>query len=260
MTRSTTQSLALPRDWWNFATYTSWQGLKRQYSRTKLGPWWVVLTQFTMIGGLGLVFSAVFNQPVVDYLPFISASIISWNLISPSITQSPTIFVGGYGIIQSFRLPFAIFPIQTLLNNIFVFLHSVVVHIGVLLAMGKPIWLVPYALLMACIVVVILYCIMSVLGVLGARFRDLGPAVGSVMMLMFLVTPVIFEKKILPPDRMWLATYNPFAHMLEIMRSPLIGNWPPTDSVIISLGIAVFCILGAEFVFRRYAKHLPFWV
>jgi len=260
MTSRIVQSLILPRDWWNFVAYQAWDSLRRQYARTKFGPWWVVATQFVMIGGIALVFSAVFNQILTDYLPFISASIITWNLISPTITQSPTVFVSGYSIIQSFRVPFAIFPIQLILNNYFVFLHGVIVHVWVLALMGKPLWLLPLGLAMSVVVVMIVYPTVALIGILGARFRDLGPAIGSVMFMMFLFTPVIWERRALTEDRRWLVDFNPFAHMIEIVRAPFIGNMPATESVIVCMVLAVAATLAGELVFRRTSRQLPFWV
>ena len=255
-----TQSLALPRDWWNFTIYQAVQGLRRQYARTKLGPIWIVMTQFALIGGIALVFSSVFNQPLTDYLPFISASIITWNLISPTITQAPTVFVAGYSIIQSFGVPFAIFPIQMVLNNSFVFLHGVAIHLFVLYFTGKSVFYVPLGLLMALVLVLIIYPFVSVLGILGARFRDLTPAVGSIMYLFFLITPVIWEKKALTEDRYWLVHYNPFAHMMEAVRGPLTGRLPETESIIVCVVMAIVSVAVGEAIFRRFARPLPFWV
>jgi lipopolysaccharide transport system permease protein len=253
------QSLSLPRDWWDFTIYQAWDSLRRQYARTKLGPWWVVASHFVLIGGIALVYSAVFGQSFRAYLPFISASLVTWTLIAQSLTQAPQVFIAGSGVIQAFRVPYAVFPIQLVLSNYFLFLHGIIVHVAVLIVLGNSIWLVPLALVMSILLLLVVYPIVAILGLLGARFRDLGPAVTSAVFMVFLCTPVIWERRILTDDKAWLVDLNPFAHVLEIVRSPLLGKWPPMTSVVVCLVLAVAISALGEVMFRRKARNLPFW-
>ncbi|MGD9827244.1 MAG: ABC transporter permease [Hyphomicrobiaceae bacterium] len=258
--RAPLNSLAVPADWLGFAWYQATDNLKRQYNRTKLGPLWIVLTQFVMIFGIAFVYSSVFNQPINDFLPFISASILTWNIISPTIAGATTVYVAAASMIQSFRVPVAIFPMQSIINQVIIFMHGLVIHSMMLLFVGKSLALLPIALLMALLLAVILFPFIAVLGILSARFRDLGPAVGSFMYMAFLLSPVIWKRETLGVPRRWIVDYNPFAHMLEIVRQPMIGNWPPSFSLSVCVCMAIVSVVVGELVFRRLSRPLPFWV
>jgi lipopolysaccharide transport system permease protein len=254
------RSLLIPRDWWGFTVYQAIDSLKRQFNRTKLGPFWIVLSQFVFISGLALVFSSVLKQPLVDFLPFISAGLITWTLIASAITSAPLVYLQGSSVIQSFRVPFAIFPMQSIVNGLILFAHGCAIHLLVMLALGKSIALMPLALVMVLLLVVILYPFVAVLGILGARFRDFAPAINSAMYMAFLMSPVIWQRQILAEDMRWIADLNPFAHMIEIVRQPMLGQWPPTLSLIICVVMAVVSVAVGETIFRRLSRPLPFWV
>lgn len=253
-------SLMVPRDWLGFVWYLSMENIKRQYARTRLGPLWIVLTQFIMIGGIGFVYFTIFKQPLQQFLPFISASIITWNLISQSISSGPMVFVSNASLIQSFRLPFAIFPIQSFLNALILFLHGLAIHVLLMLALGRSFATMPLVIPALLVVAAIIYPVIAVLGILGSRFRDLSPAVGSFMYMAFLITPIIWDRFNIGGGMLWIVDLNPFYHMIEIVRRPLLGELPSLMSVLATLVMAALTPLLGELFFRRYARPLPFWV
>lgn len=253
-------SLRVPDDWLGFVWYLASENIKRQYARTRLGPLWIVLTQFVMIVGIGLVFYSIFNRPLDEFLLFISASILSWNLISVSITTAPLIFIAQSSLIQSFRLPFAIFPLQNLVNSLIVFLHGLAIHMVLLFALGgsfKTLPLIPVSLIG---VAAILYPLMAALAILGSRFRDLSPAIGSVMYMAFLITPIIWDRLHIGSGMRWIVDFNPFYHMIEVLRRPMLGTLPSLESSVVVLGLAIVSLVFGEWFFRRYARPIPFWV
>lgn len=259
MKNSSFHSLRVPDDWLGFVWYLARENIKRQYTRTRLGPIWIVLTQFVMIIGIGLVFFTIFNRPFDEFLLFISASILSWNLISVTVTTAPTVFVANGPLIQSFRLPAAIFPMQTMLNSLIVFLHGLVVHVALMLIMGVSLAMLPLLLASLVVITAILYPAIAVLAILGSRFRDLGPAVGSVMYMAFLITPIIWERISISGKMVWIVDLNPFYHMIEILRRPMLGTLPSTTSVVATLIMAACSMIVCEVFFRRFSRPLPFW-
>lgn len=260
MRYSDRHSLRVPDDWLNFVWYLSAENIKRQYARTRLGPLWIVLTQFVMIFGIGFVFYSIFDKPLDQFLLFISASVLSWNLISVSITTAPLALVGHSSLIQSFRLPYAIFPLQNLLNALIVFLHGLAIHLILLVLLGGSFRTLPFLVVGLLVVAAILYPFIAVLSILGARFRDLSPLVGSIMYMAFLITPIIWDRANLGSHMHWVVDFNPFFHMIEILRRPMLGTMPTLESMLVSLGLAAASLTGGEWFFRRYARPIPFWV
>ncbi len=243
-----------------FVWYQAREDIKRQYARTRLGPIWIVLTQFVAIMGIGLVFFTIFDQPLERFLPYISASIISWNVFSVSIATAPTIYTMQSPVIQSFKMPFAVFPVRSFLNILAVFAHGMIIHVAMMLFFGISFWYFPVLAVSLVLITTILYPIIAVLGILGARYRDLAPALVSVMYVAFLVTPVIWDRFGIGLQMVWIVDYNPFYHMIEIMRRPMLGAMPTTTNFIVCFVLAAVSLVGGEWFFRRFSRPLPFWV
>jgi ABC-2 type transport system permease protein/lipopolysaccharide transport system permease protein len=53
---------------------------------------------------------------------------------------------------------------------------------------------------------------------------------------------------------------NPFFHMIEVVRAPILGEPLETSSLVY---LAVMLVLGwalAAFAYRRYARFVPIWI
>ena len=61
------------------------------------------------------------------------------------------------------------------------------------------------------------------IGMVSARFRDIPRIIASLAEVVFLITPIIWTPDLLGP-RIYLAYGNPFFHMIEIVRAPLLGH------------------------------------
>jgi ABC-type polysaccharide/polyol phosphate export permease len=254
------QSLAITRDWQSFAWYLSTDSVRRQYARTRLGPFWIILAQFVTIFGIATVFFTIFKRPFEDFLPFTSASLLSWTLLSQPIILAPTIFVANAPVIQSFKLPFAVFPVQCMANAIIVFVHGLAIHFLIMLVFGKSLIALPLLFFSLMVVIAVVYPLVAVLGLLGARLRDLAPLLTSAMFMIFLLTPTIWDRGIIDVTLVWIVDVNPFFHLLEILRRPMLGELPSLTSTLVSLALAIISTFVGECIFRRYARPLVFWV
>jgi ABC-type polysaccharide/polyol phosphate export permease len=253
-------SLAVPRNWLGFAWYLAADGIRRQYARTRLGPFWIVLAQFVTIFGIAIVFFTIFKRPFEEFLPFTSASLIAWALLSQPIIGGPNTFVANASLIQSVKLPFGIFPLQAMLNFIFVFLHGLAIHVVLMLIFGKSLITLPLLIPAVIVVFMTIYPVVAVLGLMGARLRDLAPLINSIMFMVFLLTPTIWERGVIDEGLAWIVDVNPFYHLIEILRRPMLGELPGGVSVVVCLVLAVISVSLGEYLFRRYSRPLVFWV
>lgn len=96
--------------------------------------------------------------------------------------------------------------------------------------------------------------------VLGARFRDLYPAMTSIMGLMFLVTPVVWRLEGIAAGRRYVAELNPLYHYLSIARGSLTGTGADTESWIYCI-VATVMLLGAgSLIFAWRRRDIYFWL
>ena len=73
------------------------------------------------------------------------------------------------------------------------------------------------------------------------------------------LTPIFWKASLLK-DRIWLADYNPFHIMLEVVRAPIVEGIPPLG-VYLKVGVLlVLLYAGAAPFFVRYRRRLAFWV
>jgi ABC-type polysaccharide/polyol phosphate export permease len=81
------------------------------------------------------------------------------------------------------------------------------------------------------------------IGPLCARFRDLPQIVANGVQVMFFLSPVIWSADQLPQRAIFIEA-NPFYHLVEVVRAPLLGefatatNWQVVTSVIAVLVVA----------------------
>ena len=82
---------------------------------------------------------------------------------------------------------------------------------------------------------------------------------GSIVQIAFFLTPVMWNPELLG-DHAYIAAFNPFYHMLEIMRSPLLGQPFPLDSFAAVIAMTVINFAIAALFFRRFRSRIAYWV
>jgi ABC-type polysaccharide/polyol phosphate export permease len=99
------------------------------------------------------------------------------------------------------------------------------------------------------------------LSIVAARFRDVQLIVSTILQLVFLVTPIMWESKSLRGAAIgYVADFNPFYHLIELVRLPLLGKAPPLGSWIFSGFIVIVCLLVGHYIYARYRHRIAFWV
>ncbi|OUI85527.1 ABC transporter permease [Acetobacter tropicalis] len=246
---------------WRLATTLGWLDVRLQYSGSTFGPFWLTLTTAVMVGAMGLIYSQLFHLNIHDYLPYISISLILWqNGLSTLIQESCSTFTRAAGTLRSVTMPYTVQALRTTIRCGIMFSYTVVVPVAVFIIMG--VWPgITMLLALPALVLWLLDCVAFclLLGSVCARFRDIPPIVGSLLQILFYVTPIIWEPKQLGSAAWWLYL-NPFYSMLEIVRRPFLGQLPSGMAWLIALGGSVLLCLLALFTFSRSRNRLAFWV
>lgn len=237
-----------------------WLEIKHRYRRSVLGPFWLTITTGVLVAGLGLLYGRLFNQDTADYLPYIAVSIILWQFLASSINDSCQTFIAAEGYIKQTKLPFSIHVMHVVWRNLIIFGHNLIVIFVVLLIFPLSIdWI---QLLFP--VGVLLITINSIwfgllLGLLCARFRDIPLIVGSVVQLAFFLTPVMWKAEMLGSTP-WVVELNPFFHLLEVARAPILGYIPAISTWLVVGGITIIGYVVALGIFGRFRARLAYWV
>ena len=76
---------------------------------------------------------------------------------------------------------------------------------------------------------------------------------------MMFLTPVIWSAAAMP-DRAVFVYLNPFHHIIEVCRAPLLGNTPDLLSWYVTIALAVLFTVLALALFSRYRHRIAYWV
>lgn len=239
--------------------YLGWRDVKRQYSRSVLGPFWLTLSMGAMVLGLGLLYSQIMKVEVARYLPYLAIGLISWGLVSSIITGACHVFSAASGSMRQVRMPLSIYVFQFVWGQLLTFLHNFVIYFIIIVFFGiNPGW--PSLLFLPALFLVVIngVFIALVLGPLCARFRDIPMIVASIIQLAFFMTPIIWTAEALEGRGLVLAA-NPFYHFMEIIRDPLLGGTATAVNWAVCCGITVGMGLFATFFFARYRARVVYW-
>ena len=92
-----------------------------------------------------------------------------------------------------------------------------------------------------------------------ARYRDFTQIVVALLQVIFMFTPVFWQKEFLGTNT-FITDWNPFFHFVEIFRAPLLGQVPAWESYAV-IGLVTLVGYCAMFVlYRRGAGRVAYWV
>ena len=246
---------------WGLAFSLGWLDIKLRYRGSALGPLWLTLSSAAMVGSMGWIYSMLFHLVLRDYLPFLAVSLVLWQAgIGAVAGDACNSFLKAEQTIRSMRMPFTVQVLRTVVSNVIVLGHNVIVPLVVFAIFG--VWPGLHALLSLPGVALWLLdgaaaCYM--LGSICARFRDVPPIIGSLMQIAYYITPVIWKPSQLGTRGWWLPL-NPFYPLLEVVRAPLLGQTPGLEIWGAALGYSVLFWIVAGALFMRARPRIAFWV
>lgn len=239
-----------------------WQDVRARYRRSALGPFWITLSMGVMIGTIGIVFGQIFQSPMQEFLPFLTIGMVLWTFIASVVNEGASGFIHAEAIIKQLPIPLFVHIMRMIWRNILILGHNLVIFPIVLLVVGKPLgWTALLSVPGLLLDIVNLSWMVLILAIVCARYRDLPQMVNSVLQVIFYLTPIMWLPTLLPARAgVYLLDWNPMYHMLQIARSPLLGQLPSMTNWLVSAGMAVGGWTVALLVFARYKRRIAYWL
>lgn len=242
--------------------YLAWSDIRQRYRRSTLGPFWITLSMGVMIGSMGIIFSNVFKAPMREFFPFITAGLILWNFISGVLNESCYAFISAEPIIKQLPIPLFSHILRVVVRNFYIFLHNLVIFPLVCLFVGRDIGINDLLFIPGLIILIFNLLWMSlILAVICSRYRDIAQIIQNILQIALYVTPIIWMPNMIPGrmESMVLGP-NPFFHLIEIVRSPLMNELPTAQNWIISLLLIIFGWLPALALYNRFKSKIAYWL
>lgn len=242
--------------WLTFAIHE----IKQRFRRSTLGPFWLTLSMGIMIGALGMVFSQLLNQDLSTFLPYLGTGIIFWTLTTSVINEGCSVFVLGEGYIRNVPMPLSSHFYRMFARNMLIWMHNMVIYLILLAAFGIPVGLSILLVVPGLAIFLLNLAWMGMIAaILSTRYRDIPQVIASLLQVVFFVTPIMWTVESLP-KRMAFVHLNPFYHLLEIVRAPLLGIAPSEISWVVSIGMLVIGFPAAILLYRRAYPRIPYWL
>lgn len=245
---------------WRLWGRLGWNDILQRYRRSMLGPLWLTASMAIMVIALGILYAELFKVPIHDFLPFLCVGLLVWNLMSSFLIEGGTLFIGSESYIKQVRLPYSVYVFKSSWSKLIIFLHNFMIYFGV-------IWYFDIApgftalLAIPGLAVLVLNGALAglTLGMISARFRDIPQLVGSVVQIVFFVTPIMWKPQLLQ-RRTYIADINPFYHLVEVIRGPLLGTVPDIKHYIAVVLITALNLAIAGAFFARFRSRISYWV
>jgi ABC-type polysaccharide/polyol phosphate export permease len=235
---------------------------KNRYRRTILGPFWLASTTIAM--GLALAFirtapgggAGGFGQ----MLPYVISGVLIWALVGGGHNEGAQTFIGASGVMRSTPLPLSFHVFLQMWRMLIVFAHGVVGYYLITLPFGIfriPHWTLPLGLMLDMWAI---FPSFFLLALVSARYRDIGHATTFFFSILFFLSPVFWSPEGATGLRAMFVHYNPFAHMVNIIRYPLIGTRPTWEIVqwVVGYGASAWILLLIFLPMVR--RRVIFWL
>ncbi len=243
--------------------YSTWITFLLKYRKTFLGPIWIIAGPAMFIIILGTLYGRVMGHEAEVFVPHLAVGLVFWSYLVTIMSSAPRIYMQFRGTLLQGSVNHMNIVMRTIFSSFVGFIHQAVIIVAVLLIYritptASLLYLVPAAAL----TFVHSIWVVVVLGILGARYRDLAEVVEMVMRIAFLATPIIWKVGEDQARGSIVAVYlglNPFYHVLEPLRGAVLGTPIAPQSWIISCLIALVGLAVAEFLYRKYRHLVVLW-
>jgi len=242
--------------WWTLA----WYDTVLRYRRSLLGPLWITLSMGAMLLGMGPLYSALFNVPLNTFFPHLTLGIIFWNFFTSSINDSCQTFIAAAPYLKQGAFPRSTFVWRNIARQVIQLAHHFVLFVPVAVWAGlswspRMLMFVPGFL----VVLVNLHAAAITLGIVCARYRDVGQIVASVLQFMMFLTPVFWFPDRLPARAKFIL-YNPLAQMLDAIRLPLLGGVVAPGTWWFLACLTCLNIAVAAALYTKKRLQLIYWI
>jgi lipopolysaccharide transport system permease protein len=245
---------------WRLSQFLAWQDIKQRYRRSTLGPVWLTLSFGIQILTMGFLSSFLFGGTISKSVPYVCAGMLFWSLITQMINDGAVLYVSSSRYITQIKSPLTVFLMQVVWRNLIIAAHNATIYIivaaifVVIPSAAMLLWLPGLALVVICLTWIAL-----VAAVVSARYRDIPVIIQNILTILFWFTPLMYFPEQLHRHR-FVADYNPFTHMIALVREPLLGGTPTLNDWLVVLAIAVFGWIGTFLFFARFRARIVYWL
>jgi ABC-type polysaccharide/polyol phosphate export permease len=246
---------------WRLWSLYGFTDIKLRYRRSVLGPFWASLSMFVQVACMAFVFTFLFNTKLERFLPYLTIGMVLWSLLTAVVIEGANTFVASSDLILQVKRPLSVYIWQTIWRNLIIGAHMAVIFFVVALIFSiYPDWIYLAAVPGLCLFILNMAWMALFAAILSTRYRDLPMIVTNIFTVLFWLTPIIYEPHQATGVMQRIVVLNPFTHMLEIVRDPLLLSAPSARSWLVATGMSILGWAATALLYARTRKRIPFWL
>ncbi|HLM84427.1 MAG TPA: ABC transporter permease [Candidatus Bathyarchaeia archaeon] len=222
--------------------------LKLKYRDSVLGFLWSLANPLLLILVYSFVFGHILRGGPANFAYFLMVGILPWNFFAQSLMMSTGSILDNGTLIRKVAVPMEVFPMTTVLFNLAQFLLALVIFFPMAWLFFKvPLawsWLNFFPIL----VVQILFTLglSFIISTATVFYRDVRHFIEIFLMLVFWLTPIIYDAQLAPALLQRVLYMNPFSYFILAYQDALYRNVFSSleQWVVIMLLAAVFLAAG----------------
>lgn len=232
--------------------------LRGRYKGSVLGFLWTFINPLLQLVVYTIVFSFILKTNIERYYLYLFVALIPWIFFSSSITVGSASIVAQKDLIKKIYFPRMVIPISYVTSSFVNMLLCFIVIFAVIIVSGAGINFL--ALLTLPVIMLVEYILALGMAMLTSAitvyFRDLEHILGIVTMAWMYVTPIMYDKSIVPENLMPIFNLNPMTHVIECYRAVLYEKKIPDLTTLLSAaGLGILILIVGILVFNKLQKR-----
>jgi ABC-type polysaccharide/polyol phosphate export permease len=248
---------------WPIWLKLAWQDIYLRYRRSVIGPFWITLSMAIMVYSMGFLYAHLWHVPMATYLPYLASGIVAWNFISNLIIESTDVYLLSGSLIRQIKLPYSLYIHRMCMRNVMIFFHNILVMLPIYFIFYRQIHInfsFVFFWVDLCVLYVNVFLFANIVGIVCARYRDLGQVFKSLVQVCFFLTPILWDIQTLPERLQFIASLNPFYVFVELIREPVLGHYPTLANYGVVGVSTLIGVLLNYVLFVKYRSRIVYWL
>ena len=226
----------------------------QSFQRTHLGGLFLTVHALLRILIMYFLFRDGIGSGDPHYFGYVALGLPLFSFYSSAVTQGYSILARNKTIIQNIRMPLFAYIFRFLVEQSYRFSFAIIIF-AFYAAYNYDVFFSQFHLLLIGVVIAFLLILsISVFCmIISAFFPNLYEGLNALMGVMFFATPVFWHPGDRSGVRGFLANYNPFSHMLAVVREPALGRVPDMISIVVCIGI-ILLVGATAYVLLRISR------
>jgi ABC-type polysaccharide/polyol phosphate export permease len=235
----------------------SWLDFKLKYYGSVLGLFWSFLKPFMMLAILYVVFFYFMKVGIPDYHIYLLIGIVLWNFFADATKDSTQSISSKANILQKTNISPLVVVISAITHSFWTLIITLGIFFVIFFTVGFHLyWSVIILPILILLMVLLVIGVSFLIVPLYMRFRDFGHIWDIFLQMLFWITPLVYEYKVVPDEYIKWYLLNPVARIIIDARNATLYNFfPEVKQLLITAAIVAVILIAGWFVFKKYGRE-----